>query len=44
MAQLDPELRELIEQVCKYCEDQAIWDKLGHYKNFYYRLKRILKQ
>lgn len=41
---INPELKELIEQVCKYCEDQAIYDKLSDYKNFYHRLKRLLKQ
>lgn len=32
--------RELVDSICKYCEDQAIYDKLGQYNDFYYKLKR----
>lgn len=35
--------KELLEQICKYCEDQAFFDKLSEYGDFYYKLKSILK-
>lgn len=34
--------KEIVEAICKYCEDKAIYDKLGHYKDFYYKIKKIL--
>lgn len=34
---------ELIENICKYCEDNAVFDKLGSYNDFYYKLKKFLK-
>jgi hypothetical protein len=34
---------EVIENVIKYCESQAVSDKLGKYGDFYYKLKRLLK-
>lgn len=34
--------RELIESVCRYCENQSIYDKLSRYNDFYYKLKRLL--
>ena len=30
----------LIKDICHYCETQAIYDKLGRYGNFYYKLAR----
>lgn len=30
----------IIENIIKYCEDQAIFDKLGNYGDFYYKLKK----
>jgi len=33
---------EVIENVVKYCEDKAIFDKLGNYGDFYYKLKNYL--
>jgi hypothetical protein len=35
--------RSLAESICKYCEDQAVYDKLGRYNDFYYKIKRLLK-
>lgn len=34
--------KSLAESICKYCEDKAIWDKLGRYNDFYYKIKRLL--
>lgn len=34
---------ELIDNIIKYCETQAIYDKLGPYGDFYYKLKQIRK-
>ena len=30
---------EILENVCKYCEEQAIYDKLSKYGDFYYKIK-----
>lgn len=30
----------IAESICKYCEDKAIYDKLGTYNNFYYEIKK----
>ena len=35
--------KTLAESICKYCEDQAIYDKLGRYDDFYYKIKSLLK-
>lgn len=35
--------KNLIEEICNYCEVQAIYDKLGRYNDFYYKLKRQLR-
>ena len=34
--------KSLLKQICKYCEDKAIYDKLGMYGDFYYKLKKLL--
>lgn len=34
----------LAEDICAYCESQAIYDKLGDYGDFYYKLKQILNK
>lgn len=34
--------KEIIQQIIKYCEDQAIYDKLGKYGDFYYNLKKYV--
>lgn len=31
---------KLIKDICNYCETQAIYDKLGRYGDFYYKLAR----
>lgn len=33
---------KILENICKYCEDQAIYDKLTKYGDFYYKIKKIL--
>ena len=34
--------KKTIEDICKWCEKQAVYDKLGRYNNFYYKLKNKL--
>jgi hypothetical protein len=34
--------KKVAESICKYCEDKAIFDKLGNYNDFYYKIKNIL--
>lgn len=44
-AQLYPEItisRSILEDVCEYCEQNAIYDKLGNYGDFYYKIKQLL--
>jgi hypothetical protein len=41
---MNPELREILENVASYCEDQAIYDKLGGYGDFYYKIKKLLEK
>ena len=36
-------LEPLIKSIVKYCEDQEIYDKLGNYNDFYYKLKGHVK-
>ncbi len=31
---------KLIKDICNYCEEQAIYDKLTRYGDFYYKLVR----
>lgn len=33
----------LLQNIIKYCEDQQIYDKLGNYDDFYYKLKALNK-
>lgn len=35
--------KDTIMMICKYCEDQAIYDKLSKYGDFYYKLKGLIK-
>lgn len=35
--------KEILEKVCKYCENNAIYDKLSEYDDFYYKIKDALK-
>lgn len=37
-------VRQVLEQVLRYCEDQAIYDKLSKYGDFYYKIKILLNQ
>ena len=34
----------VIENICKYCEDMQVYDKLGRYGDFYYKLKCLLNK
>ena len=34
----------VILQVLKYCEDNQIYDKLGNYQDFYYKLNQIRRE
>lgn len=34
----------VIMQVLKYCEDNQIYDKLGNYQDFYYKLNQIRRE
>lgn len=38
------EIKQILESVAQYCEDQAIYDKLGKYNDFYYKIKKILAE
>jgi len=33
---------DLIRHILRYCEDKAIYDKLGNYGDFYYKLKKLM--
>ncbi len=35
---------KVLENICRYCEKMAIYDKLSAYDDFYYKLKLILNQ
>ena len=35
--------REILENVCEYCEYMGIYDKLGNYGDFYYKIKNLIK-
>lgn len=35
-------VRSILENVCKYCENKAIYDKLCSHGDFYYKIKRLL--
>lgn len=32
----------VLENVCMYCENYAIYDKLSNYGDFYYKIKKLL--
>ncbi|WQJ53681.1 MAG: hypothetical protein [Wendovervirus sonii] len=34
----------IINDIFRYCETQSIYDKLGNYGDFYYKLKSIINQ
>lgn len=33
----------ILEDVCHYCEYNAIYDKLGNFGDFYYKIKKIIE-
>lgn len=41
---MTPELLAILENVKEYCEDQAIYDKLAGYGDFYYKIVEILRK
>ena len=34
----------VLEDVCYYCESMTIYDKLGNYGDFYYKIKSLLNK
>jgi len=41
---MTPELIKILENVKEYCEDEAIYDKLSSYGDFYYKIVALLKK
>lgn len=41
---MPPELIKILENVKEYCEDEAIYDKLSSYGDFYYKIVALLKK
>jgi hypothetical protein len=41
---MTPELLKILENVKEYCEDEAIYDKLSSYGDFYYKIVELLKK
>jgi len=39
----DNQMKEILENVIKYCEDKQVYDKLTMYGDFYYKAKKLLK-
>lgn len=38
-------MKDIIDNICKYCEDKAIYDKIGFkYNDFYYKAKQLQKK
>lgn len=35
--------KEVLEEVCAYCENNAIYDDLENYGDFYYKIKQLLQ-
>lgn len=33
---------QLAEKICRYCEDKQVYNKLGNYGDFYYKLMEII--
>ena len=33
----------LAENICEYCENEAIYDKLADYGDFYHKLKKLIE-
>ena len=36
--------KTILSNICKYCEDKAVYDKLSDYGDFYYKIKAILSR
>ena len=36
--------KKLAEMICKYCEDKQVYDKLTLYDDFYYQIKKQLRE
>ena len=36
--------KEVLEEVCAYCEYNGIYDKLGAFGDFYYKIKKLLNE
>ena len=36
--------REVLEDICDYCEVNGLYDKLGNYGDFYYKIKKLLNK
>lgn len=36
--------KSIAESICKYCEDKSVYDKLGRYNDFYYKIKQLLNK
>lgn len=34
----------VLEDVCDYCEYEAIYDKLGNFGDFYYKIKKLINK
>ena len=34
----------VIEDICRYCEIQGIYDKLSNYGDFYYKIKKLINR
>ncbi len=34
----------LAQDICDYCESNAIYDKLANYGDFYYKLKKLIEK
>lgn len=41
---MSPEIVKILESVKEYCEDEAIYDKLSRYGDFYYKIVELLKK
>ena len=41
---MTPEIIKILENVKAFCEDEAIYDKLSSYGDFYYKIVELLKK
>lgn len=47
-AQINPDREisvpvSILENVCRYCEHHAVYDKLTEFDDFYYKIKKLLQ-